>query len=231
MRALKFGGISAVLGILVWSLEWRLKFHALRPLVVLAEVFGLIALVFCIRNVASSLYHAWRATLVLWLILSSSSIVALFAVIPFRFWMPQWANDGVRRWYYVGMPNPENTYFLWITSWHDFEPHRFEAGILLLFFAWLLAPCAIFRIHLWSASLIGILGYALLAIAPVRLGLLDFDYDTFHRGIALDSIALSLLSPGPRYPDAHCIFLLGFLVIIFASIRAFLALPVAARRA
>ncbi len=76
-----------------------------------------------------------------------------------------------------------------------------------------------------SAFLICLLGCVFLAIAPVGRGLLSFDYDTFHLGIALDSITLSLWPLGIAYSDAHTVFTLGFLAVIFTVSRVFFALP------
>ena len=202
-----------------------MELHALNPIVLCAKVLALVALVFCILHLAPPLFRSWRRALILWLMLSASSIAALFAAIPFRIWMPRWTNDGLRRWYYEGMPQPEGDYPQWLAEWHRFGPHLFEAAVLLAFFAVLLAPCALFRIRLWSAVLACSLGCALLAIAPVSRDLLAFDYDTFHLGIALDSIALSLWPMGLGYSDAHTVFTLGFLAIVFTVSRVFLALP------
>jgi hypothetical protein len=229
MRAHPFriGGLAALVGILAWILEWRLELHALNPIVLCAKVLGLVAFVFCVRHLAPPLYRSWRHALSLWLALSVISIVSLFAAIPFRVWMPSWANDGLRRWYYEGMPQPEGDYQQWLADWHSFGPHFFETAVLLAFFALLLAPCVLFRIRLRSAVIVCSLGYALLAIAPVSRDLLAFDYDTFHLGIALDSIALSLWPMGLGYSDAHSVFTLGFLIIVFTVSRIFLALPLA----
>jgi hypothetical protein len=138
--------------------------------------------------------------------------------------MPQWANDGLRRWYYEGMRQPEGDYLQWLADWRSFGPHLFEGAILLVFYALLLVPCALFPIRLRSAVFVCFFGYALLAIAPVSRDLLSFDYDTFHLGIALDSIALSIWPLGWGYSDAHCIFTLGFLALVLAVFRVFLAL-------
>ena len=221
----RIGGLAVLLGILAWSLEWRLELHIINPIVLCAKVLGLVALVFCVRHLAPSLFRSWRTALILWLMLSTSCIAALFAGIPFRLWMPRWINDGMRRWYYEGMPQPEGDYLKWLADWRSFGPHLFETAVLLAFFALLIAPCTVFRIRLWSAALVCSIGYALLAIAPVVRDLLAFDYDTFHLGIALDSIALSLWPMGLGYSDAHAIFTLSFLAIIFTVSRVFLAFP------
>jgi hypothetical protein len=229
MRAHPFriGGVAALIGIVAWCLEWRLQLHALNPIVLCAKVLALFALVFCVHYLASRLFQSWRLAVILWLVLSASSVAALFAVIPFRLWMPRWANDGVRRWYYEGMPYPENDYERWLVDWHGYGPHLFEALILLVFFALLLVPAVLFRFRLRFAIGVCFLGYMLLAIAPVGRDLLAFDYDTFHLGIALDSIALSLWPMGLGYSNAHTIFTLCFLLIIFTVSGVFLVLPFA----
>lgn len=197
----------------------------LNPVVLCAKVLALVAFVFCVHCLASRLFQSWRLAVILWLMLSASTVAALFAVIPFRLWMPHWANDGVRRWYYEEMPYPENDYERWLVDWHGYGPHLFEALILLVFFALLLVPTVLFRFSLRVAIGVCLLGYMLLAIAPVGRDLLAFDYDTFHLGVALDSIALSLWPMGLGYSNAHTIFTLGFLLIIFAVSHAFLMLP------
>ncbi len=223
----RIGGLAALLGILAWCLEWRLAWHALEPVVMCAQTLGFLALIFCVRHLAAALFHSWRPALLFWLLLSASTIAGLFASIPFRLWMPRWANDGRRRWYYDGMPNPEGDYPQWLADWCSFGPHVFEAALLPAFFAVLVVPCVLFRIRLWTAVLVCFAGYALLALGPAFRGLLVFDYDTFQQGIALDSIALSIWPMGLAYSDAHCIFTLGFFAIIFTVARLFHWLPVA----
>jgi hypothetical protein len=218
-----------LLGIVAWILEWWLNLHTLEWIVLGSKVVGFVSLVFCVRHLAPSLFRSWRCALALWAILSASSVAALFASVPFRLWMPRWANDGRRRWYYEGMPYPEGDYPEWLADWHSFGPHLFEAAVFMVFFALLLVPCVLFRTRLWSASLSCVLSFALLAIAPLFRGLLEFDYDTFHLGVALDSIALSLWPMGWSYSDAHTIFTLGFLAVIFIASRVFLALPLSRR--
>lgn len=223
----RFGGLAAISGIAAWVLEWHLGVLALSAVVVVAKLIGFIALVFCVQKLGPLLFGSWRAGSALWLTLSASSILSLFACLPFRVWMPQWANDGMRRWYYEGMPRPEGDYQQWLTAWQGFVPHLFEASVLMVFFAILVAPCVLFRIRMQSAVLVCLLGYALLAVAPIWSGLLAFDYDTFHLGIAVDSIALSIWPMGLGYSDAHTIFALGFLAVFFTASRLFLLFPIA----
>lgn len=218
------GGLAVLAGMLAWTLEWRWEWHALNPVVLAAKVCGWVALVFCLRTIAPLLHGSWRRALSLWAILSVASLAALYSAIPFRLWMPHWANDGRRRWYYEGMPQPEGDYARWLADWHRFGPHFFEAGVLLVFFALLLAPCVFIRMRLQWAAVSCLASCAWLAIAPVSHDLLEFDYDTFQLGIALDSIALSLWPMGLAYSDAHCIFTLGFLAVIFAAVRVFFVL-------
>lgn len=223
----RLGGLAAISGTVAWVLEWHLGVPTLSAVVVVAKLIGFIALVFCVQRLGPSLFGSWRAGAVLWLTLSVSSIVSLFACLPFRNWMPKWANDSMRRWYYEGMPRPEGDYQEWLTAWQGFRPHLFEASVLMAFFAIIVAPCVMFRLRLQGAALVCLLGIALLAVAPVWSGLLAFDYDTFQLGIAVDSIALSIWPMGLGYSDAHTIFALGFLAVFFTAARLFLLLPVA----
>lgn len=228
---IRYGGLVVLIGILMWIVEWRFELHVLNPFVLIAKVVGFIALVFWFQQIGPAIHRSWLGTLCLWFMLAGTSIACLFASLPFRRWMPTWANDGQRRWYFEEMDQREGDYLEWLQGWHDNVPLRAEAWALITFFAIILIPCAIFRMRSWLAVVVWAAGLLSLMVSIGRAGLLAPDYDVFQLGIALDSVVLSLLPFGLAESNAHSIFPLAFLAIIFGVSRVFLALPLAKRNA
>jgi len=196
----------SLFGILIWILEWRFSLHLLNPLVLIAKLCAIFGLPFLLTRLSTFTFRQGFRSIGYFVTFVLAALCALVAALPFRQWMPQWANGGERRWYFEGMNYQENDYQAWLERWHRHDQLIFEAAVLICFFLILLIPCFMFRLRPRIAWIPCVVGGLLLAIAPVSRDLLVFDYDTFHLGVALDSVALSLWPLGLGYSNAHSVY-------------------------
>lgn len=95
-----------------------------------------------------------------------------------------------------------------------------EFGILITFYAFIVGCCCAFRVRWLTGFVLAGAAYAFLLIVPLATRLIVWDYDTFLRGIAFDSISMDLFPLGIWFSGDYTIFLYVFLLIFFTAAAA-----------
>ena len=97
-----------------------------------------------------------------------------------------------------------------------------EAGLVVVYYFALLTPCTLWRLGRVRGASVAIIGYMLLFLVPMVTGLILWDYDTFLKGIAFDSISMDLFPIFTWNAGDYSIFFYVFMFIFFAASAAFM---------
>lgn len=145
----------------------------------------------------------------------------MLAYLPWRSSFAEHFNNAVYRWYYDGMPTKEGDFGDWQTAWARRVPHVLEAGLLSVYYIAIIAVCTIRRLCRLGGAIVALAGYLLLCLFPVFSGLILWDYDTFLKGIAFDSISMDLVPIYFWRSGDYSIFLYAFMLIFFGATATF----------
>lgn len=220
----RIGTMCAAFGLILIGCEWYWGIHELHFFVNLIVLSCMVLWPVCLYPLGKSIHRRPLRCLILWGLLTGCCIAFIVSSLTFRTNLAKMANNGHRRWYFEGMPNPENDYQSWLEKWNSHTQLILEAGVIAICFALVTGSLLILRPHRVSTVTIGLVSYLLLVIPALAFGLLAPDYDLFLTGVSLDSIALTLLPFSSLYGDAHNIHGLTFFLILFMSSWVFLRL-------
>ena len=181
----------------------------------------LIAPFFFLSDLSAFLHHRPKVAFVLWAVLIGVTLGAMLAYLPLRSSFAEHFNNAVYRWYYEGMPTKEGDFSAWQENWAHHVPHIIEVGLLLAYYTLIITACAGWRLRRASGAVVATIGYLLLFLVPMLTGLILWDYDTFLKGIAFDSISMDLFPVCIWYAGDYSIFLYSFMLIFFGVTGAF----------
>jgi hypothetical protein len=206
------------------------------------EVFGFLAVpfklailaapLFFLSDLSSLLHRRPRVAFGLGCALVAVTLCTMAAYLPWRSSFAEHFNNAEFRWYYVGMTAREGDYPVWATRWSLRIPHMIEAGLVMVYYLAVMMTCTAWRLRRVGGVVVGVVGYLVLFLVPVLTGIILWDYDTFLKGIAFDSISMDLLPMSVWRPGSYSIFLYSFMLIFFGvSAIFFLSSPRMGRRA
>jgi hypothetical protein len=221
----RVGLIASVGAIGFWIVEQLTGLVAFEFLTIPFKLVLLATPLFLLSDLSSLLRGRPQLTIGLGVVLGSMTLGAMLAYLPWRDTFAHHFNNDVYRWYY-GDTNPksfgaESEFTAWQKSWAHHVPHRIEATLLVAYYGLLLTACSAFRLNRVGSAIVAVIGYAALFIVPLATGLIVWDYDTFLRGIAFDSISMDLVPVGIWFAGDYSIFLYTFMFIFFGVCSMF----------
>jgi hypothetical protein len=149
------------------------------------------------------------------------TVAVAAAYLPWRDSFCHHFNNAIYRWYWSGLLRESSGYYgdfdAWLAGWRSGRPHLLEFGILIGFYALIVGGCYFFRLRRLGGFVLAGAAYAFLLIVPIATELIVWDYDTFLRGIAFDSISMDLFPLGLWFSGDYTIFLYAFLLIFFTA--------------
>jgi hypothetical protein len=215
------GLAASVAAIGLWTIEQLSGQMAVELLTIPVKVVVLAAPLFFLSDLSAFLHGRPRVAIGLALALVALTVCAMAAYLPWRSSFAEHFNNGVYRWYYLGMPTREGDFPDWEAVWSRRIPHMIEAALVFVYYAALITACTVWRLRRVGGAVIGVLGYLLLFFVPIFTGLILWDYDTFLKGIAFDSISMDLFPVYFWHAGDYSIFLYAFMLIFFGVSAAF----------
>jgi hypothetical protein len=221
-----FIGLAAsIVAIGLWTAEQLSGQLAFEVLTIPFKLTLLAAPLFFLSDLSAFLYKRPRLAVGVGLTLIAVTLCAMFAYLPWREVFARQFNNSVYRWYYSDMPSQSSSwngdFGEWQTQWARHIPHAIEAGLVLVYYAIIIVTCTLWRLHRVGGAVIAIIGYLLLFLIPMLTGLIVWDYDTFLKGIAFDSISMDLFPVFLWHAGDYSIFLYSFMFIFFGITAAF----------
>jgi hypothetical protein len=180
---------------------------------------------FFLSDLSGFLHGRPRIGICLGLALIATTLCAMLIYLPWRSAFAAHFNNAVYRWYYngmLGLPAGEKDFAEWQTSWSHRIPHMIEAGLVVVYYIAIVGPCTLWRPTRFRGAIVAIIGYLLLFLVPLLTGLILWDYDTFLKGIAFDSISMDLFPAFIWNAGDYSVFLYTFMFIFFAVSAAFM---------
>jgi hypothetical protein len=215
------GLTASAVAIGLWAAEQLTGQIAFEFLTIPFKLAVLTAPLFFLSDLSVFLHRRPRVAVVLGVALVAATLCAMFVYLPWRPSFAQHFNNAVYRWYYEGMPAKEGDFADWQTGWVRHVPHTIEAGLVIVYYLATISACTVWRLRRVGGAVVAVLGYVLLFLVPMFTGLILWDYDTFLKGIAFDSISMDLFPVYFWHAGDYSIFLYAFMLIFFAVSSAF----------
>ena len=215
------GLAASALAISLWTAEQLTGQMAFEFLTIPFKLAVLAAPLFFLSDLSAFLHQRPRVAVGVCFALVAVTLGAMLAYLPWRSSFAEHFNNGVYRWYYEGMLRPEGDFPDWERVWARRIPHMIEAGLVLVYYVALVMTCTVWRLRRVGGAVAAVVGYLLLFLVPIFTGLILWDYDTFLKGIAFDSISMDLFPVYFWHAGDHSIFLYAFMLIFFGVSTAF----------
>jgi hypothetical protein len=215
------GLVASAAAIGLWTVEQLTESMAFEFLTIPFKLAILVAPLFFLSDLSSLLHQRSRVAAVLGFALIGVTLCAMAAYLPWRSNFAEHFNNAVYRWYYEGMPSTENDFPDWMASWSRHIPHMIEAGLVTVYYMVIITACTIRRLSRARGMIVAVLGYLLLYLVPLFTGLILWDYDTFLKGIAFNSISMDLFPIIVWHAGDYSIFLYVFMFIFFGISAVF----------
>jgi hypothetical protein len=213
------GTLAAVGAVCLWIAEQLTEQPTFELLTIPLKLVLLAAPLFFLRDLSALLRGRPKLASYLGLALIGATLCAMAAYLPWRETFTQHFSNSRYRWYYSNMPDQHPGYYGdfsdWQKQWSRGVPHAIEGGLVVAYYGFIVAMCALRRWGLVGSAVTASAGYALLLFIPLLSGLIIWDYDTFLMGIALDSISMDLSPLCFWYAGDYSIFLHVFMLIFF----------------
>ena len=218
------GLAASALAIGLWTIEQLTGKMVFEFLTIPFKLAVLAAPLFFLSDLSAFLHRRPRAAVGLGLVLVAATLCALLAYLPWRQSFAAHFNNDVYRWYYEHydrMPASEGDFADWQTKWAHHVPHMIEAGLVLVYYIAIIAACTVWRLRRVGGAVVAVVGYLLLFLVPMFTGLILWDYDTFLKGIAFDSISMDLFPVYIWHAGDYSVFLYAFMLIFFGVSATF----------
>lgn len=219
------GLLASAAAIGLWAAEQLTGNLTYELLTIPAKLALLAAPFFFISKLSEFLHGRPRVAVGLGLTLVMVTLGAMLAYLPWRQSFTEHFSNDVYRWYFNGMPRKHNGFYGdftdWQRQWAHHIPHAIEAGLALAYHGFIIAICALRRWSILGGAAIAAAGYAMLLFVPMLTGLIVWDYDTFLKGIAFDSISMDLFPGGFWHAGDYSIFLYVFMLIFLGITTTF----------
>lgn len=179
-------------------------------------------------HLSALLHKRTRLAISLGTALVAITLLSMVLYLPWRDTFARHFSNDVYRWYYADIPAERQSSYgdveVWKRFWERRIPHVIEAALVIGYYGLVIAIATIRRLSRIAGALLVLLGYSILLFVPLLTGLVDWDYDTFLRGIAFDSISMDLVPPFFWVAGDYSIFLYSFFFIFFAVSAVFFRL-------
>jgi hypothetical protein len=209
------GLAASVVAIGLWTIEQLTGGIVFEFLTIPFKLAVLASPLFFLSDLSAFLHQRPRVAAVLGLALVAATLCAMLVYLPWRSSFAEHFNNNVYRWYYEGMPRKEGDFADWQMSWARHIPHLIEAALVMVYYFAIITACTVWRLGRVGGAVVAVVGYLLLFLVPMFTGLIDWDYDTFLKGIAFDSISMDLVPIYFWYAGDYSIFLYAFMLIFF----------------
>ncbi len=209
------GLAASAVAIGLWTTEQLTGQLVFETLTIPFKLAILAAPLFLLPSLSAHLHGRPRVAIRLGLALIVVTLGALLAYLPWRGAFAEQFNNAVYRWYYPGMPNEEGDFSDWQTAWDLRIPHAIEGALIVAYYLMVIAICTFRHLSKLTGALTVVAGYLLLFLVPLISRLIQWDYDTFLKGIAFDSISMDLCPLFIWHAGDHSIFLYVFMLIFF----------------
>jgi hypothetical protein len=209
------GLVSSAMAVGLWITEQLTGQLVFETLTIPFKLVVVAAPLFLLPALSAHLHGRPRVAIGLGLALIVVTLGAMLAYLPWRTAFAEQFNNAVYRWYFIGMPNEENDFSDWQTAWNLRIPHAIEAALAITYHLMVIALCTCRRLSKLTGALTAAAGYLLLFLVPLLSGLIQWDYDTFLRGIVFDSISMDLCPLLLWHAGDHSLFLYVFMLIFF----------------
>jgi hypothetical protein len=224
-----FIGLAAsFVAIALWTAEQLSGQMLFELLTIPFKLILLAAPLFFLSDLSAFLYRRPRVAMALGFTLVAVTLCAMLAYLPWREAFTHHFSNSVYKWYYSDMPSQHpgiyGDFAAWQKQWARHIPHAIEAGLVLVYYTIIIAACTLWRLNRVRGAIIAIAGYLLLFLVPIFTGLIVWDYDTFLKGIAFDSISMDLFPVFFWHAGDYSIFLYAFMFIFFGVTATFIYL-------
>lgn len=215
------GLAASSLAVGLWTLEQLSGWMFFETLTIPVKLIVLLAPFLFLSDLSAFLYRRPKLALRLGFTLVIVTLFAMLLYLPWRSsFVAHFNNDGYR-WYYEGTRLKSRDFIQWQAAWAHYVPHMIETGIVLVYYTTIIAACTIWRLSRIGGAVLAFSGYLLLHLIPMLTGLILWDYDTFLKGIAFDSISMDLFPLFAWYAGDYSIFLYVFMLILFGVVIGF----------
>lgn len=218
------GLAASAVAIGLWTTEQLTGQLVFEALTIPFKLAVLAAPLFLLPSLSAYLRGRPRVAISLGLALIAVTLSAMLAYLPWRTAFAEQFNNGVYRWYYLGMPNEEGSFPDWRVAWASHIPHAIEAALVITYYLMLIVICTVRRLGMLTGAATAAAGYLILFLVPLVTGLIQWDYDTFLKGIVFDSISMDLCPLLLWQAGDHSIFLYVFMLIFFGITAVFFCL-------
>jgi len=215
------GLVASAVAIGLWTAEQLTESMVFEFLTIPFKLAILVAPLFFLSDLSSLLHRRSRVAVILGFALIGVTLCAIAAYLPWRTTFAEHFNNAVYRWYYAGMPTTEIDFPYWSASWSRHVPHMIEAGLVTVYYTAIITACSVWKLSRARGMVMALIGYLLLYLVPLFTGLILWDYDTFLKGIAFDSISMDLFPVIAWHAGDYSIFLYVFMFIFFGISAAF----------
>jgi hypothetical protein len=220
------GLAASALAIGLWTAEQLTGQMAFEFLTMPFKLAVLVAPLFFLSDLSVFLHQRPRVAVGLGVAVVAATLCAMLAYLPWRETFTHHFSNAIYRWYYADMPSHHPGYYGdfadWQARWARHVPHAIEAALVFAYYGLVITACTLWRLRRVSGAVIAVIGYLLLLLVPMITGLIVWDYDTFLRGIAFDSISMDLFPVYFWHAGDYSIFLYVFMLIFFGVTAAFI---------
>jgi len=215
------GLAASAVAIGLWATEQFTGQTAFAFLTIPFKLAILGAPLFFLQDLSAFLHKRPRIAVILGLTLVAVTLCAMLVYLPWRSSFAEHFNNARYRWYYEGMPTPEGDFADWRAGWVRHIPHMIEVGLVTVYYIAIITASTVWRLRRVGGAAVAVVGYLLLFLVPMFTGLILWDYDTFLKGIAFDSISMDLFPLYFWHAGDYSIFLYAFMLIFFGVSTAF----------